>query len=234
MIGVPSEPSGGEDLWDEGPWFDEARYASRGGVKLAAGLIGLRVDVRGTRCVDLGCSTGGFTDCLLQRGAERVISIDTAYGELAWTLRQDDRVEVRERTNALHAEVSDGVGVAVVDLGWTVQRLALPAALAWVGEGGVVLSLVKPHYEATEAGLGRLVGAKGVMAVADAERVLDVVVRRMPEWGGEVFGVVESPISGGKKRARGNAEWVVGVRRSRLGGGESVSGPARASAKLPG
>ena len=118
-------------------------FVSRGGLKLRCALDAFpeHAEPAGLWCADLGCSTGGFTDCLLQAGAERVFAVDTAYGELAWKLRQDERVTVLERSNALHvdvpAEVTDrgGVYLVVIDLGWTVQAKAIPAALRWIGSG---------------------------------------------------------------------------------------------------
>ena len=115
-------------------------FVSRGGLKLRCALDAFpeHAEPAGLWCADLGCSTGGFTDCLLQAGAERVFAVDTAYGELAWKLRQDERVTVLERSNALHvdvpAEVTDrgGVDLVVIDLGWTVQAKAIPAALRWI------------------------------------------------------------------------------------------------------
>lgn len=115
-------------------------FVSRGGLKLRCALDAFpeHAEPAGLWCADLGCSTGGFTDCLLQAGAERVFAVDTAYGELAWKLRQDERVAVLERSNALHvdvpAEVIDrgGVDLVVIDLGWTVQAKAIPAALRWI------------------------------------------------------------------------------------------------------
>jgi len=124
-------------------------YVSRGGLKLAAALDAFGLDVGGLICCDLGCSTGGFTDCLLQRGAARVHSVDTAYGQLAWKLRQDERVVVHERSNALHLEPAELVDLAVIDLGWTKQNHALPAALRWLKQSSdaSIITLIKPHYE---------------------------------------------------------------------------------------
>ena len=124
----------------------EHPFVSRGGLKLRRALDAFARDafglvVPGLWCADLGCSTGGFTDCLLQAGAARVYSVDTAYGELAWKIRTDDRVVVMERTNAVHAEVPGevmergGVDLVVIDLGWTAQARAIPAALRWVRGG---------------------------------------------------------------------------------------------------
>ena len=121
-------------------------FVSRAGAKLAHALDEFQLNVTGLRCADFGCNVGGFTDCMLQRGAAHVIAIDTGYGTLAWKLRQDPRVETRERTNALHAVPPvGGVDLVVVDLAWTPQRLAIPVALTWLAPGGRIVSLVKPH-----------------------------------------------------------------------------------------
>jgi 23S rRNA (cytidine1920-2'-O)/16S rRNA (cytidine1409-2'-O)-methyltransferase len=112
-------------------------FVSRGGLKLRHALGEFGIDPAGLTCADLGCSTGGFTDCLLRAGAARVYAVDTAYGELAWSVRTDPRVRVMERTNALHAEPPEGgVDLVVIDLGWTKQALAVPAALRWLKPGG--------------------------------------------------------------------------------------------------
>ncbi len=114
-------------------------FVSRGGLKLAAALDAFSIDPTGLTCADLGCSTGGFADCLLQRGAGRVYAMDTAYGALAWKLRQDARVTVLERTNALHFDPwtqiagFTGCELVTVDLGWTRQVRALAAARRWLG-----------------------------------------------------------------------------------------------------
>ena len=97
-------------------------------MKLAHALETFQFDVTNMTCVDLGCNVGGFTDCLLQSGASKVFAVDTGYGTLAWKLRSDERVITMERTNALHIEPSEAVDLAVVDLGWTKQTLAIEAA----------------------------------------------------------------------------------------------------------
>lgn len=192
---------------------DTCPYVSRGGLKLRHGLDTFAIDVRGLICADLGASTGGFTDCLLRAGASRVHSVDTAYGQLAWTLRNDPRVTVIERTNALHAQPPQGgVDLVVVDLGWTPQRLAVPAALRWLRPGGRILSLVKPHYELKALGQEPLPPG-GVLDEARAEEIVALVVRNMPSLGAQVLGTTRSPILGGapksgKGRGHGNAEWL--------------------------
>jgi len=146
-----------------------ARFVSRAGEKLRGALdaFGVGARVAGRVCADFGCNVGGFTDCLLQAGAVKVFAIDTGYGELAWTLRKDPRVVVMERTNALYADVAEPVDLVVIDVAWTPQRLAVPAALRWLKpgqgqqdperdplDGPLIISLIKPHYEA-EKFLGR-------------------------------------------------------------------------------
>jgi 23S rRNA (cytidine1920-2'-O)/16S rRNA (cytidine1409-2'-O)-methyltransferase len=184
-------------------------FVSRGGEKLAHALGHFSVDPAAWVCADLGASTGGFTDCLLKGGADRVFSVDTGYGILAWTLRNDDRVVVMERSNALHteppAEVGDGVDLVVIDLGWTRQKHALPAARRWLREGGRVISLIKPHYEQEQSGRGR----RGILPDHQAEQIVERVVGEIGESGWSVLGLVESPIRGGKKASKGNREWLV-------------------------
>jgi len=140
----------------------EHPYVSRGGVKLAGALDAFGIDVRNLRCLDVGASTGGFTDCLLQRGARRVVAVDVGYGQLAWKLRQDPRVVVRERTNArsLTAEMlPERPDVAVIDASFISLATVLPAVAPLVTPGGTIVALVKPQFE---VGRGR-VGKGGVV-----------------------------------------------------------------------
>lgn len=123
-------------------------YVSRGGVKLAAALDAFGLDPAGLRCADFGCNVGGFTDCLLQRGARQVLAVDTGYGELAWTLRNDPRVVVMERTNALHAAPPpEPIDLVVIDVAFTPLSRIVPAAGAWLGPAGEIVALLKPHFE---------------------------------------------------------------------------------------
>lgn len=189
--------------------------ASRAFAKLDFALEQFAIDVAGRRCADLGCHVGGFTDCLLRRGAAAVVSVDTGYGILDWRLRNDSRVEVRERTNALHAEPPEGgVGFVSIDLGWTPQRLALPAARRWVAAGGDVVTLVKPHYELEGEAKSRL--EAGRLDDEAAQEVLAALLPRMPRWGFDVLGHAESPIRGGKsgkgRAGAGNLEFLVHLR----------------------
>lgn len=187
----------------------------RGGLKLHHALTEFRIDPRGLTCADFGCNVGGFTDCLLRAGAAKVYAIDTGYGALAYSLRTDARVVVRERTNALHAEppAGEAIDLIVIDLAWTPQKLCIPAALRWLRPEGRIISLVKPHYEATHGPeKDRLVD--GVLPEIDAQATFDRVLAEFPALGVEVIGATRSPILGGagKKRSSGNIEFLVALR----------------------
>lgn len=164
------------------------------------------------RCADFGCNVGGFTDCLLKRGAASVTAVDTGYGALAWTLRNDPRVRVMERTNALHApppRPEDRVDLVVIDMGWTPQRLCVPAALAWLRPSdGRIVTLIKPHYEA--AGSEKDLLRRGVLSASDAERITQRTLAELPALGAAVLGCVPSPVigGGGKGNPTGNLEWL--------------------------
>ena len=189
-------------------------FVSRGGQKLAHAVDAFGLDPTGAVCVDLGCSTGGFVDCWIRNGAARVYAVDTAYGELAWTLRQDERVVVMERTNALHAEPPEGavpVGFVSIDLGWTRQDRALPAAARWSDGSTRIVTLIKPHYELDKPVFQR-VSKQGVIPDDLAQETTRKVVESLPALGFRVEGLVESPIRGGKKLASGNREWLALVR----------------------
>lgn len=172
------------------------QFVSRGGQKLAAALDHFSIDVTGLVCADLGSHVGGFVDCLLQRGAARVFSVDTSYGTLAWTLRRDDRVVVLERTNAMHVTLPEPVDLVTIDVGWTPQAKILPSAAGLLAkpESGTqarVLSLIKPHYEAPKDQLDG-----GVLPDESVEAVIARVVQDTNGAGWQVVGTVESPIRG--------------------------------------
>jgi 23S rRNA (cytidine1920-2'-O)/16S rRNA (cytidine1409-2'-O)-methyltransferase len=194
----------------------ERAYVSRGGLKLAHALEAFGFDPSGLRCADLGASTGGFTDCLLRRGAAHVVCVDTGYGVLDYRLRTDPRVTVMERANALHAEPPELVDLVVMDLGWTAQRLAVPAALRWLRDraSGRIITLIKPHYEADAAQRGS--AKRGVLSEEEAEAIAARVAASMPSLGCETLGVVRSQIAGGARKGsgkgKGNAEWLALLR----------------------
>ncbi|MFG0285100.1 MAG: SAM-dependent methyltransferase [Phycisphaerales bacterium JB039] len=200
-----------------GPGHDEpCPFVSRGGLKLRSALDEFAIDPAGWTCADFGCNVGGFTDCLLQAGAAKVYAIDTGYGELAWTLRNDARVVVMERTSALRIEPPERVDLVVIDMGWTPQRLAIPAALAWLKPGGRIITLIKPHYELRPEEKGLL--DRGVLPDEAARRIAERTAAAMPQLGAAARAVIGSPIRGGKgKGRRGNAEWLALVEPGPVG-----------------
>ena len=184
-------------------------YVSRGGQKLAAALDAFEIDPSRFVCADFGANVGGFTDCLLQRGAEKVYAIDTGYGELAWRLRKDPRVVVMERTNALHCAVAEPVDLVVADMAWTPQRLIVPTALSWLRPGGQVLSLLKCHYEAAKASDRPKRGKRQPLSDAEAVEICRSVCEQLPAWGADLRATAQSPLRG----KGGNLEvwlWLAG------------------------
>lgn len=172
--------------------------------------------MEGLRCADFGCNIGGFTDCLLQAGAAHVTAIDTGYGALAWKLRQDPRVRVMERTNALHAPPppeGERVDLIVIDMAWTPQRLCIPAAIRWLRPGGRIITLVKPHYELEKTEKDTKL-RDGVLAPEDAAEVVARVLASLAvaPINARVLAHTQSPIRGGagkgKGNAQGNLEWL--------------------------
>lgn len=180
------------------------RYVSRGGLKLEAALDTWPVDPTGRVCADLGASTGGFTDCLLQRGATRVYAVDVGYGQLAWSLRQDPRVVVLERTNVRHlTALPEPVSLVVGDLSFISLRLVLPNVRALVAPGGDAVLLVKPQFEVGRARVGRGGVVRDEEARADALADVEAAARG---HGFVVRGERESPVPGAKA---GNREWLL-------------------------
>ena len=167
------------------------KFVSRAGEKLESALSLLGIEITGVVAADLGCSTGGFVDCMLKRGAARVYAVDTAYGELAWTLRNDPRVVVLERTNALHVELPEKVGLVTIDCGWTRQEKILPHAKTLLAPGGRILTLVKPHYEAHEDER-----TKGAVDPEKLDAVLARVEGKLSDLALTLVAKVESPITG--------------------------------------
>jgi 23S rRNA (cytidine1920-2'-O)/16S rRNA (cytidine1409-2'-O)-methyltransferase len=191
----------------------EARtFVSRGGVKLANALDTLGLDVAGLDCLDVGASTGGFTDCLLQRGATRVIALDVAHGQLDWGLRNDQRVTVIERVNAREVTLDDlpfAPAVATVDVSFISLAKVLPAISACLDPGGTLLAMVKPQFE-----LGRARVKAGVVRdPADRREALLAVAGAARRLGLAVHGFASSGLPGPK----GNRETFLWA--TRTGGG---------------
>ncbi len=181
-------------------------WVSRGGVKLAHALDHFGLDPAGAIALDVGASTGGFTDVLLARGAARVYAVDVGRGQLDWRLRSDPRVRVLERTNVRHighAEVPETVGFIVCDVSFIGLKLALPAALRLAAPGAFLVALIKPQFEVgpERVGKGGIVQDPALHAEVCGE--ISAWLGREPGW--QVLGVTESPITG----AEGNKEFLI-------------------------
>ena len=181
------------------------RFVSRGGEKLANALAAFGLDVAGEDCLDVGASTGGFTDCLLQAGAARVVALDVGYGQLHPRLREDPRVTVLERRNVRHLDCGElpfAPRLVVCDVSFIGLDKALPAALACAAPGWRALALVKPQFEAGRADVGK----GGVVRDPEVHRrVLRELVDRVPEWDAHVVAVADSGLPGPK----GNREFFL-------------------------
>lgn len=178
------------------------RFVSRGGEKLDAALERFAIPVAGRVAADIGASTGGFTDCLLQRGALRVYALDVGYGQLAWALRQDPRVVALERTNARYVTaLPERVDLIVSDVSFISVRLIYPTAVRWLREGGEIVSLIKPQFEAGRAQVGK----GGVVRDPAVHRqVLVEVCAALAELGLGLRGLMVSPLLG----PAGNVEFL--------------------------
>ena len=180
-------------------------YVSRGGLKLAGALESFGLDVTGFMALDAGASTGGFTDCLLQKGARKVYAVDVGYGQFAWKLRRDERVVLLERTNIRHVTgdlIKEAVDLAVIDVSFISLRLVIPAVLPFLRAGGWLLPLIKPQFEA-----GRdQVGKRGVVRDPAVHRdVIEKVSAFVGEQGFRVIGTCDSPLTG----PEGNREFFL-------------------------
>ncbi len=200
------------------------QFVSRGGIKLQAALDQFSINITGQTVLDVGSSTGGFVDCLLQNGASKVYSVDTSYGELAWELRNDPRVIVLERTNILHLDSLPGfnptpgtkspeiglnpktdskdnrVDFVTIDAGWTKLELVLPAIRKFLKPDGQIIALLKPHYETDPKNL-----KKGVVPEEIVENVKDKVLEKVRNLKFKIRNCLPSPILG----RGGNREFLV-------------------------
>jgi 23S rRNA (cytidine1920-2'-O)/16S rRNA (cytidine1409-2'-O)-methyltransferase len=187
------------------------KYVSRGGLKLEAALKEFGIDPTGQVAVDIGSSTGGFTDCLLKSGAVKVYAIDVGYGQLDWKLRQDPRVVVREKLNARYIKPEDTgepAGILVIDVSFISLTMIIPPALALLKPGGVLIALIKPQFE---VGKGE-VGKGGIVRdEAKHREVVDKITEFVKSLGIGVLGVIPSPIEG----AEGNKEFLLAAVKGR-------------------
>ena len=182
---------------------ERERFVGRGGLKIEAALEGFKIDVSGKKCIDVGASTGGFTDCLLQRGAAFVCAVDSGRGQLHPSLREDVRVTSIEGFNAreLSADEFGYFDIAVMDVSFISQTLIHSALTDVLGEGAVFISLIKPQFEAGKSALGK----NGIVKAArDREAAIARVVESAELYGLGLAGVMRSPIEGGD----GNREYL--------------------------
>jgi 23S rRNA (cytidine1920-2'-O)/16S rRNA (cytidine1409-2'-O)-methyltransferase len=184
---------------------DDRGYVSRGGLKLEAALRALAISVENRVCLDVGASTGGFTDCLLQHGAQRVYAVDVGYGQLAWQLRQDPRVCVIERTNIRHmppGHLPEMVDIITIDTSFISLRIVVPEAQKFLKPDGRVIALIKPQFEVGKGNVGK----GGVVKDSrQHQAVIDDLSRFFAQTGWVCGPVVPSPIIGPK----GNQEFVI-------------------------
>ena len=178
-------------------------YVGRGGLKLAAALLEFGVAVHGRTCADVGACTGGFTDVLLQNGAARVTAIDVGYGQLNWKLRQDERVTVRERTNARYLENLDTpVSFVCIDVSFISLKLILPAAQGWLIPPADIVALIKPQFEAGR----KQVGKGGIIKDSEVHKqVLHEILDWCEKEGLAPRNLMRSPVTG----SGGNVEFLV-------------------------
>lgn len=180
----------------------DSQFVSRGGTKLKAALDNFKVGAQEKTVLDVGSSTGGFVDCLLQAGAMKVYSVDTAYGELAWTLRNDPRVIVMERQNILRLEsLPEKIDLVTIDVTFTALEKILPKIKNFLKPGGEVVALLKPQYENQSLTLKN----GGVLPDKFHQEIIEYVKIKAEEVGFKWIGIIDSPILGGS----GNKEYLV-------------------------
>ena len=185
-------------------------WVSRGGVKLAHGLSHFQLDPTDRTCIDVGASTGGFSDVLLHHGAAKVYAVDVGHGQLDWKLRNDPRITVLERTNARHLDkevIVDAINAVVCDASFIGLRTVLPAAMAIAEEGAFLIALIKPQFEVGKDQVGK----GGVVRDPELHQMVCSEIRTwmdgLPDW--SVRGIEESPIKG----PEGNVEFLIGAEK---------------------
>lgn len=184
---------------------EQMPYVSRGGLKLEAALKEFNVSVEGKTALDVGASTGGFTDCLLQQGAKKVYAVDVGYGQMAWKLRQDPRVALIERTNIREMDaklIPEPVDISVIDVSFISLEKVIPSILQFLKPDAGIIALIKPQFE---VGKGQ-VGKGGIVRDEEARRAaVERVESFFRDLGFEVKGVIQSPITG----QDGNVEYLI-------------------------
>jgi 23S rRNA (cytidine1920-2'-O)/16S rRNA (cytidine1409-2'-O)-methyltransferase len=184
---------------------NDLAYVSRGGLKLEAALKALSLAVKDLVCLDVGASTGGFTDCLLKHGAMKVYAVDVGYGQLAWSLRQDPRVRVIERTNIRHMpadQIAESVDLITIDTSFISLKIVVPAVLKFLAPQGRILALIKPQFEVGKGNVGK---GGVVKDTSQHAAVIESLINNFKDQGVGCGPVVPSPILGPK----GNREFII-------------------------
>lgn len=188
---------------------EQLKYVSRGGLKLEKAMSSFPITLEGKTAMDIGASTGGFTDCMLMNGAKKVFAVDVGYGQLAWKLRQDERVVSMERTNIRYVtpeDIGEELDFASIDVSFISLRLVLPVAHALLKTGGEIAALIKPQFE---AGRGQ-VGKKGVVRDKNVHyEVIRTVLDFAAETGFSILGLTFSPVKG----PEGNIEYLTYLKK---------------------
>ncbi len=187
---------------------DNLPFVSRGGIKLDHAIKNIPVNIKDMICLDIGASTGGFTDCLLQNGAKKVYAVDVGYGQLAWSLRQDKRVEVIERTNIRYMDfntIGEKVDIITIDTSFISLKLVIPAAEKFMKKGTKVLALIKPQFEAGKERIGK----GGIVRDENLRQdIINEIKSFFKQRGYDTGQIIESPIKG----AKGNIEFIIFLR----------------------
>ncbi len=188
---------------------EDIPYVSRGGLKLEAAVKHFNISLKDKTAMDVGSSTGGFTDCMLQNGAKKVYCIDVGYGQLAWKLRQDQRIVLIERTNVRYLErnkIPDEIDIAAIDVSFISLTKVVPAVLEFLKKDGEIIALIKPHFEVGKGEVG-----KGGIVKDEAKRLktVEYVRESLESLGLETIGVMQSPIAGQK----GNIEFLIYMKK---------------------
>ena len=209
--GIPVTKAGAPVARDASITLKEADipYVSRGGLKLEAALREFSIDLQGKTAMDVGASTGGFTDCMLQNGAAKVYAVDVGYGQFDLRLREDPRVVLFERTNIRYLErekIPEDVDVATVDVSFISLKTVMPRILEFVRPGGGIVALIKPQFEVEKADVGKGGVVRDPKKRAEAVRSVE---EHMKSLGMTVNGMMESPLKGPK----GNIEYLIYLRR---------------------
>lgn len=183
-------------------------FVSRGGLKLAKALDHLQLDVTGMSCLDIGASTGGFTDCLIQSGAKKVYAVDVGYGQMDWSLRQNPKVVVIERTNIRHMPyetIGETVDLITVDTSFISLKIVVPAAEKFMRSGTLIFALIKPQFEAGKERIGKGGIVRDPAVRADIVKEIELF---FSQRGYYIDDIIESPVKGQK----GNVEFIIAMR----------------------